>query len=121
MGGDEDDGCTFAYGSQPLSELDARHPAELNVEDEATELWMLSVGKKRFRRIVSNRLHSRGAQKPTKRSANVFVVIHNCNVDRGGAAHGDSMSTVGAERKRVYCPLGKVGAAPEDAGLLRER
>jgi len=62
MGGDEDDRCTPTYGGQPPSELDARHATELNVEDEAAELGMLRVREKRFRRIVSDRLHSRRAQ-----------------------------------------------------------
>ena len=46
MGGDEDDGCTAAYGSEPPSELDAGHATELNVEHKATELGMLCVREK---------------------------------------------------------------------------
>ena len=49
MGGDEDDGCSSAYGGKSLGQLDAGHSPELDVEDEATELRMLPVREKRFR------------------------------------------------------------------------
>src|SRR5271157_3906008 len=64
MGSNKDDGRPLAYCREPLSEFDAGHATELDVEHEAGKLRMLPVREKRFRRIVSNRLHSRRLQQP---------------------------------------------------------
>ena len=66
MSRDKDDRRTPALGREPLSELYARHFTEPDIEYQATELWMLLVCEKGFRRVVRNWLKSGRAQEPAE-------------------------------------------------------
>jgi hypothetical protein len=49
-----------------LGELDPRHAAELDVEDQTVELRMLRVREQRLRRGIRNRLKARRPQEPAE-------------------------------------------------------
>ena len=62
-------------------ELNARHAAELDVEDQTVELRMLAVREQGLRRGIRNRLKTRRPQEPAERSAQLFIVIDDGDVN----------------------------------------
>jgi hypothetical protein len=87
MGRNKNNGGTFACRRELLREFYAGHASELDVQHQAPKLRMLPVCEKRFRRLISDCLKSRGTQQPTEGSANILVVLNNGHVGGSDTVH----------------------------------
>ena len=99
MRGNEDEWGRCNLGHEPLSQLDAGHTAELNVQHEAVEPRLFRIREKCFRRRIRDRLKASRPQQPAKRLAQLFIVIDDGDVDLFGAAHRKAISSVGPGAK----------------------
>ena len=117
VSGEIDEWGIAAVSYEPPAELDARHTAELDVEQEAVEPRMLAIRQERLCRRIRDRLDSRRTQQPAERSGKILVVIDDGDVEGFGVAHEAPMSTIGVSGRVGYCPLGKVGVCPGVPGV----
>jgi hypothetical protein len=90
VGRDEDDGRARAGSSEASVELDAGHPAQLDIQDQAVELRPVGVGKKGLGGGIAHRLHPVGPKKPTQGATRAVVVIDDRDAGRAGPAHLDT-------------------------------
>ena len=97
--GDENEGRRSTLGQKLLAQLDAGHAAELDIEHEAIELRMFRVREKCLRRRIRDRLDVRRAQQPSERTAKVFVVIDDGDIDLFGAAHEQHQTNLCRRRR----------------------
>jgi len=119
---DEDHRRGIMHGRQPPAQLQPGYAFKLDVQHQAVEARMLSVGEERLRGRIGDGLEPGHAQQPTERAAQALVVVRHRDVGVLASIHQGSRNVAEAGRHRLL-PFGEGRSAcqGESEGRLTVR